>query len=128
MCSDTLDGGQVAVNDYAGRVYRRACGWDFPPGEGGVWLLMLAPVAGVGGEDGPWSYTGHITGFVVMSDRDEDGSYEAVSHIWTASRWRRRGIAQQLLAEAKSRFEFTEIEKPYSPDGDAFLKAGGYVK
>jgi hypothetical protein len=32
------------------------------------------------------------------------------------------------LAEAKSRFEFTEIEQPYSPDGDAFLKACGYVK
>jgi hypothetical protein len=29
--------------EYAGRIYRRACGWDFPPGEGGVWLLMLAP-------------------------------------------------------------------------------------
>jgi DNA invertase Pin-like site-specific DNA recombinase len=86
------------------------------------------PVQGVGGEDHPWSYTEHITGFVVLSDHDEDGSYEAVSHIWTASKWRRKGIAQQLLTEAKSRFEFTEIEQPYSPDGDAFLKSCGYVK
>jgi GNAT superfamily N-acetyltransferase len=114
--------------DYAGRAYKRECGWDFPPGEAGVWLLMLAPFQGVGGEDDPWSYTGHITGFVVLSDRDEDGSYEAVSHIWTAFRWRRRGIAQRLLAEAKSRLEFTQIEQPYSPDGDAFLKASGYTK
>jgi hypothetical protein len=114
--------------DYAGRAYKRACGWDFPPGEAGVWLLLLAPVQCVGGDDSPWSYAGHITGFVVLSDRDEDDSYEAVSHIWTASRWRRRGIAQRLLTEAKSRFEFTEIEQPYSTDGDAFPKACGYVK
>jgi ribosomal protein S18 acetylase RimI-like enzyme len=76
----------------------------------------------------PGRTPGNITGFVVLSDRDEDDSYEAVSHIWTASRWRRRGIAQRLLTEAKSRFEFTEIEQPYSTDGDAFPKACGYVK
>ncbi len=114
--------------DYAGRAYKRACGWDFPPGEAGVWLLSLVPVQGVGGDDSPWSYVGHITGFIVLSDRDEDDSYEAVSHIWTASRWRRRGIARRLLAEAKSLFDFTEIEQPYSDDGDAFLRACGYVK
>jgi ribosomal protein S18 acetylase RimI-like enzyme len=114
--------------DYAGRAYKRECGWDFPPGDTGAWVLMLAPVQCAGDEDHPWSYAGHMTGFVILSDRDEDGSYEAVSHLWTASRWRRRGIAKQLLAEARSRFKFTEIEEPYSPDGDAFLKACGYVK
>jgi hypothetical protein len=114
--------------DYAGRVYTRECGWDFPPGEGGVWLLMLAPVQGVGGDDAPWAYYGHVTGFVVLSDRDEDGSYEAVSHIWTASRWRRKGVAQRILTEAKSRFQFTDVEQPYSDDGAAFLRACGYVE
>jgi len=115
--------------DYAGRAYKRECGWDFPPGQEGVWLLSLAPIQCVGDDDSPWwSYTGHLTGFVVLSDRDEDESYEAVSHIWTASRWRRRGIAQRLMTNAKSRFEFTEIEQPYSTDGDAFLKACGYVE
>ena len=114
--------------DYAGRAYTRECGWDFPPGEGGVWLLRLAPVQGVEGDDTPWSYFGHVTGFVVLSDRDEDGSYEAVGHIWTASRWRRKGIAQRLLTEAKSRFQFTDVEQPYSDDGAAFLRACGYVE
>jgi ribosomal protein S18 acetylase RimI-like enzyme len=114
--------------DQAGRAYKRECGWDFPPGDTGAWVLMLTPVQCAGDEDHPWSYTGHITGFVILSDRDEDGSYEAVSHLWTASRWRRKGIARQLLAEARSRFEFTEIEEPYSPDGDAFLKASGYIE
>lgn len=114
--------------DSAGRAYRRECGWDFPPGDEGVWLLTLAPVEGFGDDEYPWSYAGHLAGFVVLADRDEDGSYEAVSHLWTASSWRRRGIARRLLAEARSRFEFSEIEQPYSPDGDAFLKACGYTK
>lgn len=41
---------------------------------------MLAP-EGIGNEDNPWSYTGHITGFVVLSDRDEDDSYEAINRL-----------------------------------------------
>lgn len=53
--------------DRAGLAYKRACGWDFAPGESGVWLLMLAPVAASGGEEGcgssaavsagSWSFT-----------------------------------------------------------------------
>jgi hypothetical protein len=67
--------------NYAGRVYKRERGWEFPPGEAGVWLLILAPVEGGGSKDSPWSYTGHIAGFVVLSDRDQDGSYEAISRL-----------------------------------------------
>jgi len=88
---------------------------------------MLAPVRAVDGEDSPWSYMGHITGFVILRDRDEDDSYESVTHIWTASAWRRRGIARRLLAKASSRFHLTVLEQPYSSGGAAFLAACGHV-
>ena len=110
--------------DQAARAYRRAAGWDFAPGESGVWLLMLAPVTAVGGSsDEPWSYSGHLTGFVILYDRDEDGEYEAVSHIWTAAAWRRRGIALRLLQEAGSRFGVRNVERPYTKDGRALVRA-----
>ncbi|MCE7008108.1 hypothetical protein LWC34_35595 [Kibdelosporangium philippinense] len=109
--------------DRAGMVYKRACRWDFPPGESGVWLLMLAPVSASGGEDGPWFYSGRLAGFVVVYDRDKDGAYESVGHIWTATAWQRRGIARRLLAEARSRFPVTSVEGPYTEAGAAFLSA-----
>ena len=109
--------------DRAGLVYKRACRWDFSPGEAGVWLVMLAPVAASGGEDGLWFYDGYLAGFVVVYDRDEDGAYESVGHIWTATAWKRRGIARRLLAEAKSRFPIADVEKPYTDEGAAFLNA-----
>lgn len=86
---------------------------------------MLAPVRGGGGEDGPWDYTGHLTGFVILYDRDSDGAYESVGHIWTAAAWRRRGIARRLLADARSRFQFRIIERPYTANGAAFVEACG---
>ncbi|GAA3561321.1 hypothetical protein GCM10022222_51350 [Amycolatopsis ultiminotia] len=109
----------------AGLVYKRACKWDFPPGEAGVWLVMLAPVSASGGEDedGPWYFSGRLAGFVVVYDRDEDGAYESVGHIWTATAWQRRGIARRLLAEARSRFPVTSVEEPYTRAGAAFLGA-----
>ncbi|WP_158854243.1 GNAT family N-acetyltransferase [Saccharothrix deserti] len=109
--------------DRAGIAYKRACGWDFAPGEAGVWLVMLAPVSASGGEDDQWFYNGRVAGFVVVYDRDEDGTYESVGHIWTATAWQRRGIARRLLAEARSRFPITSVEGPYTDDGTAFLDA-----
>jgi len=67
--------------NYAGRAYNRERGREFPPGEAVVWLLILAPVEGGESKDSPWSYTGHITGFVVLSDCDKDGPYEAISRL-----------------------------------------------
>jgi ribosomal protein S18 acetylase RimI-like enzyme len=107
----------------AARAYKRAARWDFAPGEAGVWLLMLAPTWASGGEPGPMSYSGHLAGFVIHYDRDKDGAYESVGHIWTAAAWRRRGIARSLLAEAKSRFKYTRIEGPYTKDGGALVEA-----
>ncbi|MCE7007323.1 hypothetical protein LWC34_31555 [Kibdelosporangium philippinense] len=111
-----------ALNN-AGLAYKRAAGWDHPPDESGVWLLMLAPVSASGGEDGPWFYSGRVAGFVVVHDRDKDGAYESVAHIWTATAWQRRGIARRLLAEARSRFPVTSVEKPYTEAGAAFVRA-----
>ena len=74
--------------DLAGRAYKRAAGWDFSPGESGKWLVMLAPAEGWSGGDGDlWSFTGHLVGFVVLNDHDDDGTYEAVAHVWTAAAW-----------------------------------------
>jgi ribosomal protein S18 acetylase RimI-like enzyme len=83
----------------------------------------LAPVAASGGEDGLWFYDGHLAGFVVVYDRDEDDDYESTGHIWTATAWKRRGIARRLLTEARSRFPITDVETPYTDEGAAFLSA-----
>lgn len=108
--------------DCAARAYSREAGWDFAPDESGIWLLMLAPTSASGGDD-VWFYSGHIVGFVILHDRDDDGRFESVAHIWTAAAWRRRGIARRLMAEARSRFLFTGVEGPYTEDGGAFLRA-----
>jgi hypothetical protein len=64
LTTDTFEGPNGdwhgSALDRAGLVYKRACGWDFPPGEAGVWLVMLAPVSASGGEDGPWFYNGRL--------------------------------------------------------------------
>lgn len=109
--------------DRAGLVYKRACGWDFTPGNAGIWLVMLAPLSASGGENDPWGYSGRLAGFLVIYDRDNDGTYEAIGHIWTATAWQRRGIARRLLTEATIRFPITNIERPYTTDGSAFLAA-----
>lgn len=108
--------------DRAGLAYKRACGWDFTPGNAGVWLVMLAPLSASGG-DGLWGYGGRLVSFVLIYDRDNDGAYESIGHIWTASAWHRRGLARHLLTEARARFPITNIEKPYTTDGSAFLAA-----
>ena len=110
----------------AARAYRSAAGWDYStPEDGGIWLLMLAPVAAItGGDDSlPWRCFGHLAGFVILYDRDEDGVYEAVGHAWTAEVWRRRGIARRLLEEARSRFRATTLEGPYTKHGAALVEA-----
>jgi GNAT superfamily N-acetyltransferase len=113
----------------AAHAYKRQAGWDFTPGEAGIWLLMLAPIrcSGAPSSADPWWYRGHITSFAILYDRDEDGTYESVGHVWTASAWQRRGIARRLLGEARSRFQFTAFEQPFTSDGTAFLTASGYL-
>lgn len=109
--------------DLAGKAYKRACGWDFAPGQAGIWLVALIPDSATGADGASWTYGGNIVGFVVVYDRDEDGEYEAIGHMWTAATWRRKGIARRLLAEARSRFPISVIEEPYTDDGSAFVEA-----
>lgn len=106
----------------AARAYQREAGWDFAPGDAGIWLITLAPTSAIGGTD-RMTYWGHVAGFAVLYDRDADGKYESVGHIWTASAWRRRGIARRLLHEASERFGSDRIEGPYTKSGAALVKA-----
>jgi ribosomal protein S18 acetylase RimI-like enzyme len=108
----------------AARAYQRECGWDFAPGEAGIWLLALAPTSGFGGSDpSDWHYSGYLVGFVILYDRDEDGTHESVGHVWTARAWRRRGIARDLLATARSRFDFRHFDGPATDSGAGLIKA-----
>ena len=109
--------------EQAAQIYGRDAGRDFAPELAGIWLLMLAPVAGVASDSYPWDCAGHLAGFMILYDRDEDGTYETVGHIWTARGWRRQGIARHLLHEARSRYGTSRFEGPFSEDGEAFVDA-----
>ena len=107
----------------AASAYRRECGWDFPPGDAGVWLVAACPYSAFRGGTEEWTISGNLAAFAVLHDRDDDGRYESLAHVWTARGWRRRGLAARLLHEAYSRFGVTEIEHPMTDDGDALIKA-----
>ena len=112
--------------DRASKAYRRECGWDHAPGSAGVWLLKLAPVSSFGSadDDNRW-YSGFLTAFLILHDRDDDGHYESVAHMWTAQDWRRRGVASDLLREAQVRFAFDNVEGPLTDAGRAVVHAAG---
>jgi ribosomal protein S18 acetylase RimI-like enzyme len=89
-----------------------------------VWLLAAAPRSLIGGDDTePRSATGNIVGFVVLQDRDEDGAYESVAHIWTARGWRRQGIASRLLAHAREHYPIRYVEGPATEAGSKLIRA-----
>lgn len=105
----------------AGRAYRRECGWDFSPDEAGIWLVSAAPRAAI--QDGHrTTWTGTLTGFAILYDRDEDGDYESLGHIWTARAWRRRGAGSSLIRRARERFDVRQIEGPVSDEGRLLLE------
>jgi ribosomal protein S18 acetylase RimI-like enzyme len=108
----------------AARAYKREAGWDHAPGEAGIWLIALRPrmwfpdpdeeIVGVSGD---------LIGFLILHDRDHDMSYESLAHIWTAARWRRRGIAAELMDMARARFPVTAVEGPATELGRSLLEA-----
>lgn len=108
--------------DLASRAHRREARWDFAPSDLGIWLLMLAPIS-ASGTDEAMFYSGHLAAFVILYDRDEDGTYESAGHLWTAAAWRRRGVARSLLLQARVRFSTDRIEGPFTEDGAALLRA-----
>jgi len=109
--------------EQAAQIYARDAGRDFASELAGIWLLMLAPVSGVASDTDLWDCAGHLAGFMILYDRDEDGTYETVGHMWTARAWRRQGIARHLLHEARSRYGTSRFEGPFSADGEAFVDA-----
>jgi len=108
--------------DLAARAYARETSLDHPPGEGGIWLLSLAPYSHTPIDDRPFR-RGMLTGFVVLHDRDTDGRYESLAHIWTAAEWRRRGVGRSLVKEARARFPLTRAEGPFTPAGCTLLRS-----
>jgi GNAT superfamily N-acetyltransferase len=105
----------------AAMAYRRECGWDFAPDESGLWLLYCVPTRSSGG-DKEHFYTSNVAGFLIVHDRDGDGEYESLAHMWTAAAARRKGVASALVAEARKRFSLKEIEKPMTDAGRATLQ------
>jgi GNAT superfamily N-acetyltransferase len=106
----------------AGRAYRRECGWDFSPGEAGIWLVSVSPYSSMGGDDRT-NWSGTLTGFVILHDRDEDGEYESLAHLWTAHAWRRRGVGASLVRQARERFPVSQVENPITDGGRLLLEA-----
>ncbi|WP_375430171.1 hypothetical protein [uncultured Friedmanniella sp.] len=104
----------------AARAYRRDCGWDFTPDEAGVWLLFVAPYSAMGsGDQTPCA--GNLVGFAILHDRDEDGVYESLAHLWTARAWRCRGVGADLVREARVRFPVTQVEGPFTYAGHSLF-------
>lgn len=105
----------------AGRAYKRECRWDFSPDETGMWLVSVRPYAAIG--DGhQMTWTGILTGFAILHDRDEDGNYESLAHIWTARAWRRRGVGSGLLRRARERFTVRYVEGPITEEGRLLIE------
>lgn len=100
----------------AAYAYKRECRWDASPGPAGVWLVAAAPYRWIMG-----TYYGNLAGFLVVHDRDGDGQYESIAHMWTASAWRRRGVAAQLVNAARDRFPISDVEGPITGNGTALL-------
>jgi ribosomal protein S18 acetylase RimI-like enzyme len=106
----------------AARSYQRECGWDFPPGESGVWLAYCLPTDGCGGKD-ELNYGANLAGFLVLHDRDEDGNYESLAHVWTAKAVRNKNIGKMLVTEARRRFPVRQVEWPVTKLGTALFRS-----
>lgn len=102
--------------------YRRECHWDFPPGEAGIWLVYCHLTSSVGGGR-KYLYTGNLVGFVVLHDRDKDGRYESLAHLWTARGARRKGVGRQLMERARRDYPLQNVEKPFTEAGRALTGA-----
>ncbi|GAA3514141.1 GNAT family N-acetyltransferase [Georgenia daeguensis] len=106
----------------AGSAYRSECDWDFSPGPAGIWLLFVAPYSSFG-SSGQMHLSGTLAGFAILHDRDEDGEYESLAHLWTARAWRRRGVGTSLVRQARERFPVSRVENPATEGGRLLLEA-----
>lgn len=100
--------------------YRRECRWDFSPDATGVWVVAVAPTSNVeAGDEAIW--VGNLVGFVVVQDRDGDGEYESIAHMWTATGWRGRGVATAMVQHARDHFPIQSVEGPVTDAGAGLL-------
>ena len=106
----------------AARHYQRECGWDFAPDLDGRWLVCLLPT-GAAGTGTRMFYTSNLVGFAILYDRDEDGAYESLGHLWTAKGVRRKGLARRLLDEARRQCLVRIVEGPLTDAGEAAIDA-----
>ena len=106
----------------AALLYKRECGWDFAPGEAGVWLAYFIFTESMGSESA-FFYHGNLVGFAILQDRDEDGRYESIAHVWTAKAARRKGVARELVAQARRDFPVRTVEAPFTKPGGALIGA-----
>jgi hypothetical protein len=106
----------------AASAYQRTCHWDFSPGEAGIWLCYYLITDGTGGGQRDWRYSGNLVGFAILYDRNRDGRYESLGHIWTASAARRREVASALVAYARQHFPLVHVDGPLTDNGAALFK------
>lgn len=102
----------------AALAYKRETRWDTPPDQAGVWIIVASPYG--------WScdtFRGNLVGFAVFHDRDDDGAYESLAHIWTAAAWRRRGIGGRLIRAARDLMPIRSVEEPITSNGQSLLNS-----
>jgi hypothetical protein len=72
----------------ASLAYKRECDWDFPPSAPSseyVWLCVHQPLMCFPVDDAmELRFSGRLTGFAIVADRDEDGAPESLAHVWVA--------------------------------------------
>jgi hypothetical protein len=49
--------------------------------------------------------------------------FDTVANVWVAHRHRRRGVAAALLARARAIYPIVELQRPFSPAGEAWCRA-----
>ncbi|GGU34248.1 hypothetical protein GCM10007979_36700 [Nocardioides albus] len=110
------DGWTASAPARAALAYKREAGWDFSIDPAGVWVIAASPYA-----QNFETFVGNLVGFAVFHDRDDDGEYQSLAHIWTAAAWRRRGIGGQLIRAARDLMLITSVEEPITSSGQALL-------
>lgn len=100
----------------AAKAYQRECRWDVPPGPDGVLAIAASPYRWI-----EVPSTASLVGFIIVHDRDDDDEYESVAHLWTATAWRRRGVAEQLLRTVRDLLPINTVEEPITSGGRAPL-------
>jgi hypothetical protein len=94
------------------------------PEKTGIWLCYFLPgsCTGPDPDTGLYGWLGFLVGFAVLEDRDNDGKYERLNHIWTASTARRKGVARALVAYAREHFPVKKVDEwPFLSDAGRAL-------